>query len=568
MLDLTRLILFLFRSRSTRFARLSVAMMVLTGILSGAASAGLVVLINAALADHAAPSLARWFAALCIAFPLARFASDVLLSDLSERTLFELRVSLSRQILASDLQLIEGLGAHRLLATMTNDLAAITAALVEIPVLCRHVTIITGCLVYMGWLSWQLLLVVLGFLAVGVITYRIPVRLSLSFFTQGREQADQLFKHFRGLTEGTKDLMMDRARAESFLSRQIRATAAAVRRLGFRGGLIYAIGNAWGQMLFFAGIGLTLFALSTVATSDPIVRRGFTLAILFMLTPLDVLMNVLPRLSRASVAVSKVDRIGLSLEPAAPPPPADTRPGGSWLRLDLLGVCFTYLNAAEGQQFSVGPFDLALRPGELVFIVGGNGSGKTTLAKLLTGLYRPSSGQILVDGRVIDDSNRAELREMFATVFADSFLFDQLAGCERPDLDDRAREYLVKLRLDHKVRMKDGAYSTVDLSVGQRKRLLLLAAYLQERGIYLFDEWAAGQDVDFKELFYHHLLPELRAQGKTVVAISHDDRYFGIADRIVALEDGRIRLDVAAEDYFIGHPRRHYAHAEVAGMDA
>ena len=108
------------------------------------------------------------------------------------------------------------------------------------------------------------------------------------------------------------------------------------------------------------------------------------------------------------------------------------------------------------------------------------------------------------------------------------------------DLDKRAGEYLHQLELDHVVTVKDGVFSTVKLSRGQRKRLALLTAYLEDRPIYVFDEWAADQDPVFRRIFYLRLLPELKARGKTVVAITHDDRYFGDADRIVKLEEGKV----------------------------
>jgi putative pyoverdin transport system ATP-binding/permease protein len=128
-------------------------------------------------------------------------------------------------------------------------------------------------------------------------------------------------------------------------------------------------------------------------------------------------------------------------------------------------------------------------------------------------------------------------------VFSDFFLFDSLLGLEAPKLDEKAREYLVKLQLNHKLEVKEGVLSTTELSQGQRKRLALLTAYLEDRSIYLFDEWAADQDPTFKQIFYHSLLPELKARGKTVIVISHDDHYYDVADRVIKLADGKLEYD-------------------------
>jgi putative ATP-binding cassette transporter len=184
--------------------------------------------------------------------------------------------------------------------------------------------------------------------------------------------------------------------------------------------------------------------------------------------------------------------------------------------------------------------DLTFRRGELVFVVGGNGSGKSTLAKIVTGLYPPEAGRILLDGREITDANRDEYRQLFSTVFADYHLFESLLGMHSPELDLQAEEYLTQLHLNQKVKITDGRISTTALSSGQRKRLALLTAYLEDRPFYVFDEWAADQDPLFKEIFYRQLLPELKSRGKTILVITHDDRYFDAADRILKLDYGQL----------------------------
>jgi putative ATP-binding cassette transporter len=185
-----------------------------------------------------------------------------------------------------------------------------------------------------------------------------------------------------------------------------------------------------------------------------------------------------------------------------------------------------------------------------VFLVGGNGSGKTTLAKLLVGLYAPAAGEVRVDGERVDDGNRDAYLRRFSAVFSDFYLFERFLGLEGPGLDGKAAEYLETLQLAHKVSVHDGRLSTTDLSQGQRKRLALLTAFLEDRPIYLFDEWAADQDPVFKRFFYLRLLPELKARGKTVVAVTHDDHYYGVADRVVKLDYGRVEYDGAPDGLY------------------
>ena len=206
-------------------------------------------------------------------------------------------------------------------------------------------------------------------------------------------------------------------------------------------------------------------------------------------------------------------------------------------------VAFRYASEDGSEFFSVGPLTLTLPPGRIVFIVGGNGSGKSTFAKILTGLYPPSSGTISVGDRIVQDSDRDDYRQRFAAVFADFHLFETLLGIEDTNVDSAAAELLERLQLSHKVSVTGGAFSTLDLSTGQRKRLALLTAYLEDRPFYLFDEWAADQDPTFKHIFYFNILLDLRSRGKTVFVITHDDRYFHVADRIIKLDFGNVVSD-------------------------
>jgi putative ATP-binding cassette transporter len=259
--------------------------------------------------------------------------------------------------------------------------------------------------------------------------------------------------------------------------------------------------------------------------------------------PMDNISNNLPLISKASVALQKIESLGLSLasrgEVATAPPDSLT----NWHSLQLQNITHTYYTDKEDSSFILGPINLTLYPQELVFIVGGNGSGKSSLAKLITGLYIPENGEIILDENLITENNREWYRQHFSVVFSDFYLFEELLGLENNNLDIQAQKYLEKLQLDHKVKIKNGQLSTTALSQGQRKRLALLTAYLENRQIYLFDEWAADQDPLFKDIFYTQLLPELKAQGKTILVISHDDNYFHLADRIIKLNYGKIEFD-------------------------
>ncbi|SUD48282.1 ABC transporter ATP-binding protein YojI [Nocardia otitidiscaviarum] len=190
--------------------------------------------------------------------------------------------------------------------------------------------------------------------------------------------------------------------------------------------------------------------------------------------------------------------------------------------------------------FRLGPIDLTFEPGQITFIVGGNGSGKSTLAKLITGLYVPRSGFVEFDGEQINHENIEWFRQNCSAIFTDFHLFEDYLGFDRPGIDDEVRHYLEELQIAHKVTVRDGRLSTIDLSQGQRKRLALLTALLEDRAVYLFDEWAADQEPRFRDVFYREILTKLKERGKTVIVITHDDRYFDLADQLVKLDYGRL----------------------------
>jgi len=486
------------------------------------------------------------FIAFCVALPIVRFISEVLQVQLASGALFDQRLRLSRKILDAPLRKLEEVGSPRLLVALTEDIAAISGALTTLPLLCMHCAIVLGCLIYLGWLSEWMLLGVFGFMVLAVVTYHFAMTRAQYYFKKARESWDLLYKDFRALTEGTKELKLHRARREAFLSTVLSVNAQTLRQHNIYANAISNGARSWGQVLIFVFIGLLLFVVPGFSAISLQTRMSYTLIILYLMTPVEVILNSVPGFGRAKIAVQKIEDLGLLLPSGVDSAYAKPRKEieqSKWQTLELTGITHAYYRESEDDNFVLGPIDLKFTRGELVFLTGGNGSGKTTFAKLLTGLYIPESGEIRLDKNLVTDETRDDYRQIFSVVFSDFYLFETLLGLESVATDARAQDYLQQLHLNHKVTVVDGALSTTSLSSGQRKRLALLTAYLEDRPFYVFDEWASDQDPLFKKIFYHQLLPELKSRNKTILVISHDEAYYHIADRVVKLNYGVVESD-------------------------
>jgi putative ATP-binding cassette transporter len=374
------------------------------------------------------------------------------------------------------------------------------------------------------------------------LSYRLPTTRAFHLLRLAREESDLMFGHFRALIDGNKELKLHRLRRAEFYQDDLSRSAATVKRFNLAGMTTYIAAEGWGKVLYFIYLGLLLFGLPLLIQIDGPTLTGYVLIILYIMGPIGGLLNLLPALGQSKVALEKLEDFGLALSrETAELNGHDTQADlqAMWEQLELENVTHAYRHEQADNNFMLGPLSFTFRPGEVVFLTGGNGSGKSTFAKLLTGLYIPETGRIRLDGKSITDDNREAYRQLFSAVFSDFYLFERIRSTSVPDLDALAQEYLSQLQLDRKVRIEKGLFSTTALSQGQRKRLALLTAYLDDRPFYVFDEWAADQDPHFKQIFYTQILRELKARNKAVLVISHDDRYYHVADRIIKMEFGR-----------------------------
>ena len=263
---------------------------------------------------------------------------------------------------------------------------------------------------------------------------------------------------------------------------------------------------------------------------------ALTMTLLFMRAPLASAVSAFPLLAQSKVALQALADLGLA--DYATPFHSPFRLPENWRTIRLENITYAYPQQG-GQTFALQPVNLPLHRGETLFLIGGNGSGKSTLSMLLAGLYTPASGKIFVDDIEITAENCPAYRQLFASVFADFHIFEQLVdGIGEDAAQAQIARWLARLQLDEKVKIEQNRILNSKLSQGQKKRLGLLAAALENRSIIILDEWAADQDPQFRRIFYEQLLPLLKQSGSTIFAISHDDKYFHHAERVISMKQG------------------------------
>ncbi|MBB3120925.1 cyclic peptide export ABC transporter [Pseudoduganella violacea] len=514
-------------------------------VAHGICSVTLIALISEALSAEASvrTGMAWTFALLAVGLMLTHIIASVLFERLSQHAHAELRRYVSARVIAADYRNLEAIGSARVQSALSEHSANVAAFFVTFPAILSNAVVVLGCLVYMLLLSWQIFLFAVALIGLGSFGYHLANLRAIRHLNRGAEEQDRLFGHFRSLTDGAKELRLHFGKRKVFQEQVLGGSIETVRSERALGMSIFVVSASWANFLIYAFIGLVLFVLLGGASDQARVMTGFALVFVYMVTPLEVLLLNIPRANLAKASALRIDEITAGMNDSeqavgsAQPQPLQ--------QLALDKVEHRYYHEQSDDFFALGPVSFTFKPGEVVFLVGGNGSGKTTLAKLLVGLYPPERGSIVLNGQGVDDARRDQYRQLFSTVFSDFHLFDRLlhSGEASADLDARGNRLIERLHLQHKVQVRNGAFTTQALSQGQRKRLALVVACLEDRPFLVFDEWAADQDPVFKNVFYLEVLAELKAQGKTILVISHDDRYFHVADRLIRMENGQLSED-------------------------
>jgi putative pyoverdin transport system ATP-binding/permease protein len=518
--------------------------LIVASVFSGASSAALLAIIHRALTPggFGLGLIGAAFAVALLAKVATQYVSQVMLVEFAQQVVLRLCRDLCNRVLAAPLDRLERLGAPRLMTTLNDDVIVLAGAVLIVPILATNLAVLIGCALYLAWLSLPVFLLCAAMVVVGVVVYRLLLRRAQASLAAARDGRDRLFSNFRTLIEGIKELKLHAARRDDFVRREIDETTELLRRHNISATRRVLVADVWNQMLFFILVAMLLFGAPEMTSLSGTTLTGYVFAALYMMAPMWALIGAVPTFMRGRISLNKIRELDAELHNATfEPTRAAAAPTTAPLHIELNAARYAYpAPSADEAGFVLGPIDLRLEAGEIVFITGGNGCGKSTLVRLLTGLYRPADGTVRCNGALVDDGNREGYRQNFSVVFADFFLFDRLFGLDASGRAAEITRHLALLGMELKVSVQDDRLSTTALSSGQRRRLALLTAYLEDRPVYVFDEWAADQDPTYKQVFYTRLLPELKARGKCVVVVTHDDKYFHLGDRVVGLDAGRI----------------------------
>lgn len=524
-------------------------------LASGLSRGLLLAVINAAAEQTMTGETSHGYALLFILLLSFHLGSDyygrVRISRMVEGMIQRLRLRVCGKLLYTELRFIEGRDKGELYTRLVHDINAVSGLAPTLLGAFQGAMLLAFSLIYIGWLSPMGMIMTIVAMIAGASAYLLRNKSAIADFHRLVAKQAEFFGSIDAMLGGFKELRIGRAKRNDIMA-DTADISHEYRDLKIKREKIFAVDSLASQLSMFGLIAIVVFVLPLLFSSelpyrDTTVIFQLLAAILFLVGPMETVVSSIPSVTQSKVSMDNIQGLERDLDAAIADQEnraADVVPMG-FDTIELDNLFFRYDSPQGDDAFEVGPITLDIRRGERLFIVGGNGSGKTTLLKLLTGLYVPVSGAIRVNGNTVENKDYQAYREMFTTIFSDFYLFSRLYGIA--DIDgDEIHSLLRRFELDKKTRYRDGGFTSIDLSTGQRKRLAYISCYLENRQIYVFDELAADQDPAFRKFFYDTLLPELKAAGKTIITITHDDHYFHACDRLIKMDYGKIERQVIA----------------------
>lgn len=400
-----------------------------------------------------------------------------------------------------------------------------------------------GYLYYTSWLGGLLLTLIFLFIMVFYVVRNKKIEKDFNIV---RDMQNSYFRYINDLILGFKEIKMNSHRNDSLYEKYINTNRVKTKDLLIDNQVKYVNNNLVGTYSFYVVIGVSLFVLPLFFDLQLAQISAYIVTLLYVLGPLNGLINLIPTYTTVKIAVERLEEFDNKLDALKTIEMGHgdlTEINEEFDSIEFKDVTYTYYDKRDNKTFELGPLNLRIERGELIFVIGGNGSGKSTFVKLLTGIYTPNSGHISINGVEISMENYPYYRNQISAIFTDNYLFSEnYDDIDLENSDVSLKQHIDTMQLSDVLRI-DQERNVVEtgLSKGQQKRLAMIYALLEQRKICVFDEWAAEQDPVFRRYFYEVIIKDLQREGKTIVIITHDDEYFHHTDRIIKLDYGKIK---------------------------
>ncbi len=539
------------RKESDLKIRNSIILATVSGLANGAI---LVIVVSTAESSSKGGEVdAHQFILFLLSIIIFVLSKRKILSDVArviESAIRKVRIRIADKVRHSDLQTLEKMGAASIFNSITQDCIQISTSAPVIMNALQSGVMLFFALFYILYLSTLGFIITVVGILIAALVYEISRRKVLATLKNTSQREREFFSIVDHIVNGFKENKVN-SRRSSAVMLYMQQISNEVKELKIAAAKRESINFLFSQTFFYILLGAIIFLLPVLTKPEEGEILRIVTSVLFIVGPVSSVLVVVPLISRVNLAIQNIYNLETELSKKISQESLekieseesidlidDPLPFASNIR--LANFNFEYLNRTD-IVFAVGPIhELTINKGEILFIEGGNGSGKSTLLKVITGLYYPDEKtSIHVDGKLINRFNYPSYRELFSVVFTDFHLTRKLFGLEKVEVE-KVKELLVALKIEHKTEYSNGFLSTVDLSTGQRKRLALVVGLLEDKEILIFDEVAADQDPAFKSYFYQELLPQLKENGKTIIAVTHDDLYFHHCDRKLKMVNGKV----------------------------
>jgi len=488
----------------------------------------------------------RYFILFSIAFSIFIIGKRYSLTKstiIAENIIRKVRIRIAKKIANSELFFIENIGKGKIFTRLTQNTNIISQSITILLNALQAGITLFFCIFYLLLISKIAFFITIITLSAAIFIYLYHEKQISSNLEESINQENIFFDMLNDTLDGFKELKINKKKTDHHLE-ILNEIAIDTEKLKIKTGIQFVIDLMFSQTSFYILLAIVTFLLPRFGHIDSELVIRIAAAILFIIGPLNNLVGAVPDFARANVAIGVLYQLENQLDDASKTykTTVPVQKFTSFKKIQFEKTVYYYPDAEGNPLFTIGPFDMSIQQGELVFVIGGNGSGKSTFLKLLTGLYYPTSGIIKLDDLTITKKSYPPYRELYSIIFNDFHLFKILYGYKQTKDFEKLNDLLKLMKLDLKTEIIDGKFTNINLSTGQRKRLAMIVSLLDDKPICVYDEWAADQDPDFRKYFYDFLLKDLKDKGKTIIAVSHDDRYFHVADRVLKMEFGKFQL--------------------------